>query len=210
MKRAENRTWEADELRACYEEATRGMANHIASVQDLTPDGVFRATGDPLARSEPDLALRAYDILKSKRPNVALRQAEAAIYGDALASIVDLARSIRNAPRTKSALQAAQKAVALAAKNGLWIGVSAPVSFDEAVDKVRREISTKTADALVGDTGRKLFAIPRCGLRLPMPEQGGMILPPKGQVVPDTLYWRRRVADGDVTAQPMQEKKDQL
>lgn len=40
---------------------------------------------------------------------------------------------------------------------------------------------------------------PRKGLRVPMPERGGIFLPAAGAECPDSRYWRRRLAEGAVT-----------
>lgn len=42
-----------------------------------------------------------------------------------------------------------------------------------------------------------MFVKPAPGLLVPDPERGGD-LPPEGATVPDSVYWRRRIADGDV------------
>ena len=47
-----------------------------------------------------------------------------------------------------------------------------------------------------------LYVIPAPGLLVPMPEVpagASRHLPPEGAVVNDTAFWRRRVADGEVT-----------
>jgi hypothetical protein len=46
-----------------------------------------------------------------------------------------------------------------------------------------------------------MFVIPADGLLVPNPEAprgGPRHLPPEGAEVPDTAYWRRRLADGEV------------
>jgi hypothetical protein len=46
-----------------------------------------------------------------------------------------------------------------------------------------------------------MLVIPAEGLLVPHPEApagGPRHLPPEGAEVPDTAYWRRRLADGDV------------
>lgn len=40
---------------------------------------------------------------------------------------------------------------------------------------------------------------PVSGRRVPDPEKGGF-LPPEGRTVEQTVYWLRRLADGDVVA----------
>lgn len=46
-----------------------------------------------------------------------------------------------------------------------------------------------------------IFVRPRDGLVLRMPEGFGT-LPAEGMEVEDSLYWRRRIADGDVLLGP--------
>jgi hypothetical protein len=48
-----------------------------------------------------------------------------------------------------------------------------------------------------------MFVKPAPGLLVPNPEAGKVLprfLPMDGAEVPDTEYWRRRIADGDVIA----------
>lgn len=43
-----------------------------------------------------------------------------------------------------------------------------------------------------------MYVKPAPNLSVPDPERGGY-LSPEGAAVPDTEYWRRRLADGDVS-----------
>lgn len=43
-----------------------------------------------------------------------------------------------------------------------------------------------------------MYIIPKKGLKIPDPEMQDM-LPEQGRNVPESLYWARRVRDGDVT-----------
>lgn len=43
-----------------------------------------------------------------------------------------------------------------------------------------------------------MYVIPKAGVPVPDPERGGL-LPEIGANVPDTQYWFRRIAEGDVT-----------
>lgn len=44
--------------------------------------------------------------------------------------------------------------------------------------------------------------LPAPGLLVPWPDGPTPHLPPDGAEVPDTAYWRRRIADGAVTPAP--------
>lgn len=44
----------------------------------------------------------------------------------------------------------------------------------------------------------KIFVVPADGLIVRYPEQPSRILPENGAEVPETSYWLRRIADGDV------------
>lgn len=51
----------------------------------------------------------------------------------------------------------------------------------------------------------KLHVIPAVGLLVPMPEVPAGAprhLPPEGAVVNENVYWRRRIADGEVSLAP--------
>lgn len=48
----------------------------------------------------------------------------------------------------------------------------------------------------------RVYATPRTGVLVRNPETGRH-LPPAGESVPDTTYWLRRAADGDVELRPL-------
>lgn len=47
---------------------------------------------------------------------------------------------------------------------------------------------------------QRITVVPAAGRAVPDPEAGDL-LPAKGREVPDNVWWRRRVADGDVIVQ---------
>lgn len=53
---------------------------------------------------------------------------------------------------------------------------------------------------------KRLHIRPRAGLTVRDPEQGYRALPAAGAKVPDTRYWRRRLAAGDVEPVPAKRK----
>ena len=89
-------------------------------------------------------------------------------------------------------------ALALLATRGEFIGAG-PTPFAEAADLVRLAM-TKRGDPsyAIGDTGQRLRVRPVHNALVPMPDALGTYLPSTGATVPDTAYWRRRLADGDV------------
>lgn len=48
---------------------------------------------------------------------------------------------------------------------------------------------------------KRITVVPATGRAVPDPEAGDL-LPGAGREVPDNAYWRRRLADGDITVQP--------
>ncbi|SDT46148.1 Protein of unknown function [Pseudomonas sp. Z003-0.4C(8344-21)] len=44
----------------------------------------------------------------------------------------------------------------------------------------------------------RITVLPAAGRVVPDPEAGDL-LPPEGREVPDSAWWRRRLADGDIT-----------
>lgn len=179
----------------------------------VAKDPLYEATGDPLVLKDRPEAEKVYKVAGAKRPHVAIRKLAETVYGGALSGVVGIADFFIT-HRGWSALKAAAEAVALAAERGTWVGVHAPVSFEKAIDVVRREVvlrrrsSDRSYDNL-GWTGGNIFVVPAPGARLRMPSNPEEILPDQGGLVPDSAFWRRRVKDGDVFLKD-EEKKDQL
>jgi hypothetical protein len=170
-------------------------------------EALLAETGDALALKEPDLAVQAYGLTNATRPGAAMRRVRRAVWGDSLDAVADLALAYQKMRPGWSKCRAAEEAVALAAKNGTWIGVYGPVSFEEAVDAVYREMLAQREKPVPGDTGRMIFVRPASdALKLPYP-YSTQLLSEEGAWVPDTSYWRRRVADGSVVQEAIQEKK---
>ena len=199
--------------------ARNALAERLGTAQRIISFKVAAATealheeiGDPLALEDPGLALSAYDLDDAPRPLAAMRRVRGDVWGDSLDAIAGLAVAYAQLRPGWSKPRVAEEAVALAAERGTWLGVSAPVSFGKAVDAVYREMLTPRRHDDPGDTGRTVFVMPAApSLRLPYPDSRQM-LPPDGAVVPDTSYWRRRLADGSVVLdrEKIQEKKGEL
>lgn len=47
---------------------------------------------------------------------------------------------------------------------------------------------------------KRITVVPAAGRAVPDPEAGDL-LPGAGREVPDNVYWRRRLADGDITVE---------
>ena len=47
---------------------------------------------------------------------------------------------------------------------------------------------------------KRITVVPAAGRAVPDPEAGDL-LPGAGREVPDNAYWRRRLADGDITVE---------
>lgn len=202
-------TSDMDALRKRYEVATRGQRRKPVAVKDP----LYAATGDPLVLKDRSTAEKVYKVAGAKRPHVAIRKLAETVYGGALYGVVGIADFFIT-HRRWSALKAAAEAVALAAERGTWIGVHAPVSFEKAIDVVRREVASRRRTAErpydnLGWTGQNIFVVPAPEARLRMPSNPEEILPDQGALVPDNAFWRRRVKDGDVFLKAS-EKKDQL
>ena len=107
--------------------------------------------------------------------------------------------------RQWSALRAAGEAIALAAERNTWIGVRVPVSFDRALELVRKSVGRvrklgRLRYVPEGWTGRYLFVMPapHVMLRMPAPYPVRTNLPLEGALMRDDSFWRRRLRDGDV------------
>lgn len=201
---------DTDRLRRLYDSHTRGK-RRVFKPHGIDP--LLAATGDPLVEQDRDLAARVYGLAGAPRPAVRLRHIEAAVFGDALSSIADMAAWFLERWRW-SALRAAAEAVVLAAERGTWIGAHAPVSFDKAVEVVRKEVGLVQRRGASrpepgGWTGEYRCLVPAEGMRIRMPEANNEVLPAAGALVRDDAYWRRRIADGDVRPPPALEKIDQ-
>ncbi len=190
-----------DRLRARYDAAIMGKRRGPAL---YGPTTLSSATGDPLAEQNPELAAKLYGFTGISRPNVALRRISAKIYGDPLSSLADMAIWFQR-QRGWSALRSAGEAAALAAERGTWIGNKVPISFDRAVELIRKAVGRVHArDPLrsppQGWTGERLFVVPApgCTIPIPAPAPPRTRLPQEGGWVRDDSYWRRLVRSGDV------------
>ena len=191
-----------DRLRARYDTAVMGKRRSPAWVE---PADLFNATGDPLAEQDPVLAARVYGLSDAARPNVALRRIHADMFGDSLSGLADMAIWFQE-HRGWSALRSAGEAVALAAERGTWIGNKAPVSFDRAVELIRKAVGRAHALGRLryqpqGWTGRRLFVVPVPDrlVTVPAPAPPRTRLPKEGGWVKDDSYWRRCIRSGDVS-----------
>lgn len=190
-----------DRLRACYDAAVMGKRRGPAL---FGPTTLLSATGDPLAEQNPTMAAKLYGLSGASRPNVALRRISAKVYGDQLTSLADMAIWFQR-QRGWSALRSAGEAAVLAAERGTWIGNKAPISFDRAVELIRKAVGRVHArDPLrsppQGWTGDRLFVTPApgCLIPIPAPAPPRTRLPQEGGWVKDDSYWRRLVRSGDV------------
>lgn len=188
-------------LRDRYEAATRGKRRVPWPSQR---DPFLDTTGDPLVLRDRALAAQLYGLVDAARPNVQLRRIRAQSFGDELESLVDMALWYEGARRW-SALRSAGEAVALAAERGTWLGVLAPVSFDHAIERVRKAASTARRLGRLrylprAWTGAMVFVRPCPGrlVSLPAPAAPRTRLPAQGLWVRDDSYWRRRIQDEDV------------
>ena len=189
---------EIDALRARYPAATAGRAPAREEHADRAA-ALHAATGDPLALSDPAAAARLYGVDSAPRPAVRLRALALAIYGDPVANVARFARVLmrRRGLSAKAAAEAAVVIVAEPSRNTM-IGVHAPASFDVAAESVRKAIpDQQQPDHAVGDTGAVLLVRPGDGRRVRDPVTMAVLGPTPARV-PDTLYWRRRAACGDV------------
>jgi hypothetical protein len=198
----------SDQLKQRYDDATKGCRSVTRGEDALDP--LYRATGDPLVLASPALARRVYGMDTAKRPNVVLRHIHARSWGSNLDSVVSMARQFQRL-RGWSALRAAGEAVALAAERKCWIGIGAPVSFDHAVDLVRKGIlrSVRTNRDLgdpLGWTGKYCFVKSASGCLVSRPDRPRAWIAEEGERVRDDAYWRRLLADGDVIESDNPEK----
>ena len=192
---------EEDKLRACYDVAVAGRRRGSTWIELLD---LFNATGDPLARQNPDLAARTYGLSSSARPNVTLRRIRAQTFGDPLSCLVDMAIWFHER-HGWSVLHSAGEAVALAAIRGTWLGNKAPMSFDRAVELTRKAVGhARTLGRLRyqphGWTGHYLFVTPAPDrlVTVPAPAPPRTRLPLQGSWVKDDAYWRHCIQSGDV------------
>jgi hypothetical protein len=182
-------------LRQIYDDACRNRRRNPPQDLDL-----YAATGaDPLLETDPDRATKVYGVADATRPTVQIRRIKDEVWGDALTAFADSARELQRRHHYKNA-QAAAETVAACAKNGFFLGVHAPVSFDDAVKRLRKALGEPRRDAShrAGWTGEWLRVRPADGLTVRDPENLPVPLAPDGATVPDSLYWRSRIRDGDV------------
>ena len=176
-------------LRARYDAAVRGKRRGPAWRQ---PENLFAATGDPLAEQDPVLAAHLYGLAEAPRPAVALRRIRSEAFGDTLSSLTDMAIWYQD-NRRWSVLRSAGEAAALAAERGSWIGVKAPVSFDRAVELIRKSVGRARALGRLrylppGWTGGHIFVVPVPGLLVPMPAP----LPPRSRLPAEGAWVKGR------------------
>lgn len=55
---------------------------------------------------------------------------------------------------------------------------------------------------------KRIIVVPAAGRAVPDPEAGDL-LPSAGREVPDNAWWRRRLADGDVTTKAVKAAKQE-
>jgi len=190
-----------DRLRIRYDTAVIGKRRG-PKWQD--PTTLFDATGDPLVLQNPVLAAELYGLSTALRPNVTLRHVRAKTFGDSFSSLVDMAIWFQE-HRRWSALRSAGEAAVLAAERGTWIGNKVPVSFDRAVELIRKGVGRARSlghlryqpHAWSGDC---LFVVPVPGrlIRIPAPAPPRSSLPEDGAWVKDDSFWRRCIRSGDV------------
>lgn len=186
-------------LRARYDHATAGRRRQF---ERTGLDPLFAATGDPLVLEDRARAMQVYGPLDAKRPSVVLRKVHAESWGDDLDSLVSMGSHYQ--ARGRSALHAAGEAVALGAERGAWLGLHAAVSFDHAVERVRKALLRERHDRLApphppGWTGAYMEVRPAPGILvhlLAAPPR--TVMPEGGALVRDDSFWRRRLQDGDV------------
>ena len=190
-----------DTLRARYDAAVFGKHREE---RWITPNSLADATGDQLAVDDAELAARVYGLAGAPRPMVKLRSIHADTWGDELSSVTDMAIWFQDARRW-STLRAAGEAIALAAERNHWIGVRVPVSFDRALELVRKSVGQARKLGRLryvprGWTGRYLFVIPAPDMvvRMPAPYPVRTNLPLEGALMRDDSFWRRCLRDGDV------------
>lgn len=195
------RVRDEDKLCARYEAAVLGKYREERWV---TPHSLADATGDQLAEDDAELAAHAYGLAGAPRPAVKLRSIYSEMFGDELSGITDMAIWFQDAQRW-SALRAAGEAIALSAERNHWIGVRAPVSFDRALELVRKSVGRvrklgRLRYVPAGWTGRYLFVMPAPGMvvRMPAPYPIRTNLPLEGTLMRDDAFWRRCIRDGDV------------
>lgn len=186
--------------RARYDAATAGArarAGRLSRSTEPTSDKLHAATGDPLALLDRGAAMKAYSLDNAPRPGKALARLQDQVFGGALHQLAQLAQWFMRR-RHCSALAAAPLAVALGAERGVWLGALAPLNFNDAVAQVRKATRRPNhGDDALGWTGGMLRIRPVAGRRVRDPV-ALTVIPEHGAIVRDTLFWRRRLSDGDV------------
>lgn len=173
---------------------------------------LYAATGDPLARDNPNIAKDTYGIETAPRPSRRLSEIRSLAFGDELDAILNYVETLNhniaaldrnkseNIPSTTRELIA--DAVATFAERGTFIGGKAPVSFSRAIraafDHLAKRKDREDRRAQLGDTGRKLQVRPAVAGSIILDPITGEKLPAEGASVPDNAFWRRRIDQGDV------------
>jgi hypothetical protein len=197
LKRWYEEALEAEAKKRKEQERHKQIAREVPS--PVTDDPFSAATaGDPLVAKDRDRALKAYGITDAPRPTVRLRQIGAEVWGGVLDQMAAEAREIQ-AQTLCSNSKAAGEVLVRYARKRFFLGVGAPASFNDAVKQLREALAKgERKHHRVGWTGEYLHVRPADGLVVRNPEDMPAPLPIDGAVVPDDLYWRRLLRDGDV------------
>jgi hypothetical protein len=167
------------------------------------PDAFYAATGgDPLLVDDRNLAMKVYGLSGAARPTAEIRRIASAVWGDTLAQMAEEAREFQKR-RDCSDSKAAAEVVVQCAQHGSFLGVHAPRSFNDAVKLVRKAMGALRRNGerkyqRTGWTGEYLHVRPADGFVVRNPENLAVPLHPNGALVPDDLFWRRCLRDGDV------------
>ncbi|MGD9657098.1 MAG: DUF2635 domain-containing protein [Methylocystis sp.] len=148
--------------------------------------------------------MAAYGIASAPRPNTVVDALKGKIFGGEAQLLADYARAYSRSIGVSLHFAIAD-AVATCAERGTFIiSRGAPASFERAIRCVYEalEEDLRGPDS-IGDTGRRLHVKPaREGAIVRRPESNMRPLDPDGEEVPDNLFWRRRLLNGDVVEVP--------
>lgn len=181
-----------------YNLATQG----VVRLRSLPPrrwmNFVKEITGDPLPLDE---LIQVYRLTEVPKPRLYLAELEHRIYGGPADSIAAFAKARMAQFSTLSRPAAIADAIATCAERGTFVGLrGAAISFDSARTLVYKAWDCAW-DLRVGDTGRRIkVRVKQLGIVWRVPEEGNRILLSEGDTVPDTLQWRKFIAEGSIVA----------
>lgn len=220
----------AEKCRAFYDKCRKQVADEaVLSRRDsfkarakTTGAAAAIITGDPLFEESISIALGAYKLTGSKRHSRVARDLCSAVWVSEIEAIAQYAKSFQQNTGATKRTAIAEALAACASDVRPWDrklspgecsrSVRAfvrdidgrPAKFDTAMRRIMEIVSAPQRHGSdVGATGRVRFVRPAvAGAIVRQPDRDMQPLRPAGDFVPDNLFWRRLLENGDVVEVP--------